>query len=58
MQTLFYEQGLAPKPIGIANSIFIMGKIDGTLGELLKIQLSFMTLDQILFGVTDLLFRM
>jgi predicted Ser/Thr protein kinase len=58
MQELFYESGFAPKPIGTIHSIFIMGKIDGTLGQLLKLSLSNEILDQIIFGVTDLLFRM
>jgi hypothetical protein len=58
MQSDFYAFGLAPKPMGILHDIFVMGKIDGTLGQLLKTKMSFDMLDQIIFGITDLLFRM
>ncbi len=60
MQKIFAENGLALPPIAFDASqhILIMAKIDGTLGDLLHRKLTRGLLDQIIFIVVDLLYRL
>jgi predicted Ser/Thr protein kinase len=58
MQMIFYENGLAIKPIGYVNDILVMDKIDGIVLDLLKTDLPKETLDNIIVGILDLITRM
>jgi hypothetical protein len=60
MQQLFYEYGLAPKPIALhlKPNIIAMAKIDGTLDQLLQEKLSRESLKHILQGIIGLLLKM
>jgi len=58
MQQVFYEHGLAVEPIGFVENVFVMGKIDGILSDLLEEEQPTSVLDNIVVGLIDLITRM
>jgi hypothetical protein len=60
MQQVFYEHGLAPRPIALhlEPNLMAMSKIDGTLDQLLEQKLDRFELKHILQGIIGLLLQM